>query len=64
MNALGSGLEFQDLQMALSHSQTLSTLVIPKVQSEKDIHFIAKFVDAFPGLSSERYTLSPFFLKK
>jgi citrate lyase beta subunit len=56
INSIGSGLETQDLKAILSCSN-LTSIVIPKVQSENDIHFVSKMIDSFPGLTDERYYL-------
>ncbi|KAI7850368.1 Pyruvate/Phosphoenolpyruvate kinase-like domain-containing protein [Circinella umbellata] len=45
INAVGSGLELDDLNVIL-HSKRLQAIVIPKVQSAKDIHFVSQMIDA------------------
>ncbi|KAI7866723.1 Pyruvate/Phosphoenolpyruvate kinase-like domain-containing protein [Spinellus fusiger] len=42
INAVGSGLELDDLNL---HSKRLQTIVIPKVQSAKDIQFVSRMID-------------------
>ena len=45
INAVGSGLEMDDLAVVL-RSKYLQALLIPKVQSAKDIQFIARMIDS------------------
>ncbi|KAG0227372.1 hypothetical protein BGW41_003845 [Actinomortierella wolfii] len=45
INAVGSGLEFDDLNVVLRSSR-LQAIVIPKVQSAKDIQFVSHMVDS------------------
>ncbi|KAF9172704.1 hypothetical protein BGX20_005068 [Mortierella sp. AD010] len=45
INAVGSGLEFDDLNVVLRSSR-LQAIVIPKVQSAKDIQFVSQMVDS------------------
>ncbi|KAF9162064.1 hypothetical protein DFQ26_003887 [Actinomortierella ambigua] len=45
INAVGSGLEFDDLNVVLRSSR-LQAIVIPKVQSAKDIQFVSRMVDS------------------
>ncbi|KAF8975238.1 hypothetical protein BGZ46_009306, partial [Entomortierella lignicola] len=45
INAVGSGLEFDDLNVVLRSSR-LQAIVIPKVQSAKDIQFVCQMVDS------------------
>jgi citrate lyase subunit beta-like protein len=56
INAIGSGLERQDLETILS-CPNWSSIVIPKVQSESDVHFVTRMMDSFPGLTDERLEL-------
>ncbi|KAJ1973678.1 hypothetical protein H4R35_003991 [Dimargaris xerosporica] len=44
INAVGSGLEFDDLNVILQ-SKRLQTILIPKVESAKEIDFVAKLID-------------------
>ncbi|KAG0271003.1 hypothetical protein BGZ95_001266 [Linnemannia exigua] len=45
INAVGSGLEFDDLNVVLRSSR-LQAIVIPKVQSAKDVQFVSQMVDS------------------
>ncbi|KAF9432281.1 hypothetical protein BGZ76_011021 [Entomortierella beljakovae] len=45
INAIGSGLELDDLNVVLRSSR-LQAIVIPKVQSAKDIQFVSQMVDS------------------
>ncbi|CAO3617485.1 unnamed protein product [Cunninghamella blakesleeana] len=45
INAIGSGQELDDLNVIL-HSKRLQAIVIPKVQSAKDIHFVSRMIDS------------------
>ncbi|KAF9418486.1 hypothetical protein BGZ94_009688 [Podila epigama] len=45
INAVGSGLEFDDLNVVLRSSR-LQAIVIPKVQSAKDVQFVSRMVDS------------------
>ena len=62
INSIGSGLESQDLETILS-CPNWSSIVIPKVQSESDVHFVTRMMDSFPGLTDERFELLFFFFK-
>ncbi|KAL1920495.1 uncharacterized protein VTP21DRAFT_872 [Calcarisporiella thermophila] len=44
INAVGSGLELDDLNVVL-HSKSLQAIVIPKVQSAKDVQFVSQMID-------------------
>ncbi|ORX82894.1 beta subunit of citrate lyase [Basidiobolus meristosporus CBS 931.73] len=44
INAIGSGLELDDLNVVL-RSKRLEAIVIPKVQSAKDIQFVSQMID-------------------
>ncbi|ORY97979.1 Pyruvate/Phosphoenolpyruvate kinase-like domain-containing protein [Syncephalastrum racemosum] len=52
MNAVGSGLELDDLNVIL-RSKRLQAIVIPKVQSAKDIHFVSRMIDSI-AIESQR----------
>ncbi|KAI9209244.1 Pyruvate/Phosphoenolpyruvate kinase-like domain-containing protein [Polychytrium aggregatum] len=45
INAVGSGLEIDDLNVVL-RSKNLQALVIPKVQSARDVEFISRMIDS------------------
>ncbi|KAJ8662805.1 hypothetical protein O0I10_000981 [Lichtheimia ornata] len=45
INAIGTGLELDDLNVIL-HSKRLQAIVIPKVQSAKDINFVSRMIDS------------------
>ncbi|KAI8994954.1 Pyruvate/Phosphoenolpyruvate kinase-like domain-containing protein [Pilobolus umbonatus] len=45
INAVGSGYELDDLNVIL-HSRRLQAIVIPKVQSAKDIQFVSRMIDS------------------
>ncbi|KAI8357506.1 Pyruvate/Phosphoenolpyruvate kinase-like domain-containing protein [Mortierella sp. GBAus27b] len=45
INAVGSGLEFDDLSVVLRSSR-LQAIVVPKVQSAKDVQFVSQMVDS------------------
>ncbi|RUS14534.1 hypothetical protein BC937DRAFT_93672 [Endogone sp. FLAS-F59071] len=45
INAVGSGLEYDDLNVVL-HSTRLQAIVIPKVQSAHDIQFVVRMIDS------------------
>ncbi|ORZ25847.1 Pyruvate/Phosphoenolpyruvate kinase-like domain-containing protein [Absidia repens] len=45
INAIGSGHELDDLNVIL-HSKRLQAIVIPKVQSAKDVQFVSRMIDA------------------
>ncbi|KAG0165809.1 hypothetical protein DFQ28_003299 [Apophysomyces sp. BC1034] len=45
INAVGSGHELDDLNVIL-HSKRLQAIVIPKVQSAKDIQFVSRMIDS------------------
>ncbi|KAI8576677.1 hypothetical protein K450DRAFT_255628 [Umbelopsis ramanniana AG] len=45
INAVGSGLELDDLNVVL-HTKRLQAIVIPKVQSAKDIQFVSRMIDS------------------
>ncbi|KAJ1969846.1 hypothetical protein H4R34_006125 [Dimargaris verticillata] len=51
INAVGSGLEFDDLNVILQ-SKRLQTILIPKVESAKDIDFVAKLIDVVSPTST------------
>ncbi|KAL0084888.1 Pyruvate/Phosphoenolpyruvate kinase-like domain-containing protein [Phycomyces blakesleeanus] len=52
INAIGSGLELDDLNVIL-HSKRLQAIVIPKVQSAKDIQFVSRMIDSV-AIESQR----------
>ncbi|KAJ8654414.1 hypothetical protein O0I10_009984 [Lichtheimia ornata] len=52
INAVGTGLELDDLNAILSSKQ-LEAIVIPKVQSANDVNFVARMIDAV-ALESRR----------
>ncbi|KAG1167391.1 hypothetical protein G6F36_012561 [Rhizopus arrhizus] len=45
INAVGSGHELDDLNVIL-HSRRLQAIIIPKVQSAKDIQFVSRMIDS------------------
>nr|KAJ3418819.1 hypothetical protein HK105_007803 [Polyrhizophydium stewartii] len=45
INSVGSGLELDDLNVVL-RSRNLQALLIPKVNSPRDIHFVAHMIDS------------------
>ncbi|KAI8592031.1 Pyruvate/Phosphoenolpyruvate kinase-like domain-containing protein [Geranomyces variabilis] len=45
INAVGSGLEIDDLNVVL-RSKYLDALVVPKVQSAKDLEFVSRMIDS------------------
>ncbi|GAA5811433.1 hypothetical protein MFLAVUS_004870 [Mucor flavus] len=52
INAVGSGYELDDLNVIL-HSKRLQAIVIPKVQSAKDIQFVSRMIDSV-AIESQR----------
>ncbi|KAI7898724.1 Pyruvate/Phosphoenolpyruvate kinase-like domain-containing protein [Cokeromyces recurvatus] len=52
INAVGSGHELDDLNVIL-HSKRLQAIVIPKVQSAKDIQFVSRMIDSV-AIESQR----------
>ncbi|KAI9322516.1 Pyruvate/Phosphoenolpyruvate kinase-like domain-containing protein, partial [Dichotomocladium elegans] len=55
INAIGSGLELDDLNVIL-HSKRLQAIVIPKVQTAKDINFVSRMIDSV-AIERERIKL-------
>ncbi|KAI8878800.1 beta subunit of citrate lyase [Backusella circina FSU 941] len=45
INSIGSGYELDDLNVIL-HSKRLQAIVVPKVQSAKDIQFVSRMIDS------------------
>ncbi|KAL2914063.1 hypothetical protein HK105_206508 [Polyrhizophydium stewartii] len=50
INSVGSGLELDDLNVVL-RSRNLQALLIPKVNSPRDIHFVAHMIDSIAPVS-------------
>ncbi|KAG2183217.1 hypothetical protein INT43_006221 [Umbelopsis isabellina] len=53
INAVGSGLELDDLNVVL-HTKRLQAIVIPKVQSARDIQFVSRMIDSVAPESNSR----------
>ncbi|KAK2669636.1 HpcH/HpaI aldolase/citrate lyase domain [Fusarium oxysporum f. sp. vasinfectum] len=44
INAVDTGLALQDIQVMLTRADNLDTIVVPKVQSAADLHFVADII--------------------
>ncbi|KAI8967402.1 Pyruvate/Phosphoenolpyruvate kinase-like domain-containing protein [Mycotypha africana] len=53
INSVGSGYELDDLNVIL-HSKRLQAIVIPKVQSAKDIQFVSRMIDSVAVSSQQQ----------
>ncbi|KAF7724570.1 hypothetical protein EC973_000878 [Apophysomyces ossiformis] len=62
INAVGSGHELDDLNVIL-HSKRLQAIVIPKVQSAKDIQFVSRMIDSV-AVESQIWILTQLDLRR